>query len=58
MKASRPAESRRVARVRKLETLVNELLNNSLVLYLVAFAAQRAWVLLNSDVLQLLRRLH
>ena len=58
MKAGRPAGSHRAARVRTLEALVDELLNNSLVLYLVAFAAQRAWVLLNSDVLQLLRRLH
>jgi hypothetical protein len=41
-----------------LEALVDELLNNSLVLYLVAFAAHRTWLLLNSDVLQLLRRLH
>jgi hypothetical protein len=58
MKAGRSAGSRRAARVRTLEKLVDELLNNSLVLYLVAFAAQRAWVLLNSDVLQLVRRLH
>jgi len=58
MKAGRPAGSRHAARVRTLEALVDELLDNSLVLYLAAFAAQRAWVLLNSDVLQLLRRLH
>jgi hypothetical protein len=58
MKAGRPAGSRRAARARTLEALVHELLDNSLVLYLAAFAAQRAWVLLNSDVLQLLRRLH
>jgi hypothetical protein len=58
MKAGRPAGSRRAARVRTLEALVDELLNNSLVLYLVAFAAHRTWILLNSDVLQLLRRLH
>ena len=57
MKAGRPAGSRRAAPARALEALVDELLNNSLVLYLAAFAVQRAWVLLNSDVLQLLRRL-
>ncbi|HSF79009.1 MAG TPA: hypothetical protein VLA38_10385 [Steroidobacteraceae bacterium] len=58
MKAGRPAGSRRAAPARALEALVDELLNNSLVLYLVAFAAHRTWVLLNSDVLQLVRRLH
>jgi hypothetical protein len=58
MKAGRPVGSRRAASARALEALVEELLNNSLVLYLVAFAAQRAWVLLNSDVLQLVRRAH
>lgn len=58
MKAGRPAGSRHAARVRMLEALVDELLNNSLVLYLVAIAAHRTWLLLNSDVLQLLRRLH
>ena len=41
MKAGRPAGSHRAARVRTLEALVDELLNNSLVLYLVAFAAHR-----------------
>jgi hypothetical protein len=58
MKAGRPAGSRRAAPARALEALVDELLDNSLVLYLAAFAAQRAWVLLNSDVLQLVRRVH
>ena len=58
MKAGRLAGSRRAARVRTLEQLVDELLNNSLVLYLVAFAAHRTWILLNSDVLQLVRRVH
>ena len=36
----------------------NRLLTSSLILYLVATATHRAWLLLNSDVSQLLRRLH
>ncbi len=33
------------------------LLASSLILYLVGCVAQRAWVLLNADVVQLVRRL-
>lgn len=33
------------------------MLTNSLVLYVTAICAQRVWTLLNSDVLQLLRRM-
>jgi hypothetical protein len=38
--------------------LVDGLLDNSLVLYLVAFAGHRTWALLNADVLRLVRRMH
>ena len=38
--------------------LATGLLANSLLLYLLAIVAVRLWVLLNSDVSQLLRRLH
>ncbi len=36
---------------------VRRLLASSLILYLLGSVAQRAWVLLNSDVAQLVRRL-
>jgi hypothetical protein len=38
--------------------LVDGLLDNSLVLYLIAFAGHRTWTPLNSDVLRLVRRVH
>jgi hypothetical protein len=47
-----------VARVRNAAKLVDGLLDNSLVLYLIAFAGHRTWALLNSDVLRLVRRIH
>ena len=41
-----------------LEGQLQRLVTNSLILYLLGNVAQRAWLLLNSDVSQLLRRLH
>jgi len=41
-----------------IEATTARLLRGSLILYLAAFAAHRAWLLLNSDVGQLLRKLH
>ena len=53
----RPGE-RRSGADRLVEATTGRLLRNSLILYLAAFAAHRAWLLLNSDVGQLLRKLH
>jgi hypothetical protein len=58
MKEAWRAEPRPVARAGKTGKLVDGLLNNSLVFYLIAFAAQRTWVVLNYDVLYLVRRIH
>jgi hypothetical protein len=58
MKEAWPAGLRHVARVRNAAKLVDGLLDNSLVLYLIAFAGHRTWALLNSDVLRLVRRVH
>jgi hypothetical protein len=43
---------------RTLGTFVAALLMNSLFLYLAADALHRLWTLLNSDVMQLVRRVH
>jgi len=40
------------------EGYLQQLLTSSLILYLIGNIAQRAWLLLNSDVGQLIRRLH
>lgn len=43
----------------RLETLtrgIGWMMTNSLVLYVVAVLLQRTWTLLNSDVMQLMRR--
>jgi len=37
---------------------VQRLATSSLILFLLGAVAQRTWVLLNSDVAQLIRRLH
>ena len=37
---------------------VQRLIASSLVIYLIVASAQRAWALLNSDVGELVRRLH
>ena len=39
-------------------TGVQRLVASSLILYLIVATAQRAWALLNSDVGELVRRLH
>ena len=49
---------RRSSAVRLYEATTGRLIKSSLILYLAAFAAHRAWLLLNSDVSQLLRKLH
>jgi hypothetical protein len=57
--ATRPLET---SPGRTLRTTLHDaaaaLVSSSLILYLAAVAAQRTWVVLNSDVGQLLRRLH
>ena len=54
----RPAGSRAFADRSTFRRSANRLLASSLLLYLAAVATQRAWVLLNSDVGQLIKRLH
>lgn len=58
MDTHRPEGSREFAGAIVLRHFASRLLTSSLVLYLLAVASQRAWVLLNSDVGHLLRRLH
>ena len=41
-----------------IRTAAQNALSASLILYLAATAASRAWVLLNSDVGHLIRRMH
>jgi hypothetical protein len=53
-----PVELCHVARARSAAKLVDGLPDNSLVLYLIAFAGHRTWTPLNSDVLRLVRRVH
>ena len=43
---------------RKLRLLASGLLNQSFVIYLVVVVAGKTWLLLNSDVMQLVRRVH
>ncbi|MBP1689325.1 MAG: hypothetical protein H6Q33_5468 [Deltaproteobacteria bacterium] len=53
-----PAKGARL-RCRELAaTGVQRLVASSLILYLIVATAQRAWALLNSDVGELVRRLH
>jgi len=53
-----PAKGVRV-RCRELAAVgVQRLVASSLVIYLIVASAQRAWALLNSDVGELVRRLH
>jgi hypothetical protein len=58
MKMLQPVALRQAVSRQKLDALTQQLLKSSLIVYLVAVVAQRTWMLLNSDVLQLLRRLH
>ncbi len=55
MKNNGPGEHRPASLA---EGYLQRLVTNSLILYLLGNAAQRAWLLLNSDVSQLIRRLH
>jgi len=41
-----------------VEATAARLLRSSLILYLAALAAHRAWLLLNSDVSELVRKVH
>lgn len=58
MEGIRPARALVSAGRGRLASFGRRLLNHSLVLYLVAVAADRAWLLLNTDVVQLVRRVH
>ncbi len=58
MREPRPAQPRHVAGHRTLGAFTAALLMNSLFLYLAADALHRLWTLLNSDVMQLVRRVH
>ena len=55
--AQRP-ERRASARRNLLENAATRLLSSSLILYLLAVVAHRAWIILNSDVALLLKRVH
>ena len=58
MKMQQPVAPRQAGSRNRLEALTQELLRSSLIVYLVAVLAQRVWMLLNSDLLQLARRVH
>jgi hypothetical protein len=58
MQAVPPGDRGTAASTQSRSSLSARLLANSLLLYLLADAAGRVWVVLNSDVGQLLRRLH
>lgn len=58
MNTVRPTRSFHVAARHRLKSVLRPLLNESLLLYLAAIAAHRIWLLLNSDVAQLVRRVH
>ena len=58
MRELRPATPRHVARVSMFRTLATALLRNSIVVFILAHALHRLWTLMNSDILQLFRRVH
>ena len=58
MRELRPSTPRQRTGPRVLHSLADALTLNSLVVYLLAMILQRLWVLLNSDVVQLVRRMH
>ncbi len=58
MRELRPATRRHVARPHVLQTLATALFMNSIIVFIVAHAMHRLWTLLNSDILQLVRRVH
>ena len=58
MDANQPPRVRTATRRDALEGALARLLSKSLILYLLAVLAHRAWILLNSDVALLLKRAH
>jgi len=58
MRRELPAVAPRVAEHRKPVSLMQTLLDDSIVIYLAAVTAQKTWVLLNADLFQLIRRTH
>jgi hypothetical protein len=58
MRELRPARPPHLAGARTLREMARTVLTNSLVLYMAFAGLQRLWTLLNSDVLQLIRRVH
>jgi len=58
MREPRPALPRHPAGRRTLKAFAATLLTHSLFLYLTVDVLHRLWTLLNSDVMQLIRRVH
>lgn len=58
MRKRRPGRPPHLAGARTLREMARTVLTNSLVLYMAFAALQRVWALLNSDVVQLIRRVH
>ncbi len=57
--STRPPAAARSSAIRsRVRSVTASLLTASLILYLAASAANRTWVLLNSDVGDLIRRIH
>jgi hypothetical protein len=57
MRELRP-EKPHLAGDRTLRVMATALLTHSLVLYITAVTLHRVWMVLNSDVMQLIRRVH
>lgn len=58
MDAGQPPRVRVATRRDALEGALARLLSNSLILYLLAVLVHKAWIILNSDVVLLLKRAH
>jgi hypothetical protein len=58
MDTHRPQGLRAFAGRSALRRFANHLISGSLILYLATVVTHRTWVLLNSDLSQLIRRLH
>lgn len=58
MDAGQPPRVRSASRRDALEGALARLLSNSLILYLLAVLVHKAWIILNSDVVLLLKRAH
>lgn len=58
MDAGQPPRARAATRRDALEGALARLLSSSLILYLLAVLAHKAWIILNSDVVLLLKRAH